>query len=133
MTFITQNALVNINLDFFSWIEDPFKYDGIKNAEIKISVPTNYEKGSLAELNTLTDVPDNSIGLITNAGSVAEVYKYSNSSWNKIPLSSDSGSANSLESNDNKQIEESSENNLNNDKYIDDFRITVSTPGYKEE
>jgi hypothetical protein len=132
-TSIDQNGLVNINLDFFSWIEDPLTYDGIKNAEINISVPTNYEKGSLAELNALTDVPNNSIGLITNAGSVAEVYKYSNSSWNKIPLFSDSGSGNSLDSNDNKQIEESSENNLNNDKYIDDFRITVSTPGYKEE
>ena len=131
-TSITQNGLVNVNLDFFSWIDDPLTYDGIKNAEINISVPTNYEKGSLAELNALTDVPNNSIGLITNAGSVAEVYKYSNSSWNKIPLFSDSGSGNSLDSNDNKQIEESSENNLNNDKYIDDFRITVSTPGYKE-
>lgn len=129
---ITQNALVNINLDFFSHI-DPLEYDGIKNAEIKISVPTNYEKGSLAELNTLTDVPNNSIGLITNGESVAEVYRYSNSSWNKIPLFSDSGTVNSLDSNDNKQIEESSENNLNNDKYIDDFRITVSTPGYEEE
>lgn len=133
LVFITQNALVNINLDFFSWIDDPLTYDGIKNAEIKISVPTNYEKASLAELNALTDVPNNSIGLITNAGSVAEVYRYSSSSWNKIPLSSDSGSANSLDSNDNKQTEESSENNLNNDNYIDDFRITVSTPGYKEE
>lgn len=133
LIYITQNALVNINLDFFSQIEDPLTYDGIKNAEINISVPTNYEKGSLAELNALTDVPNNSIGLITNAGSVAEVYKYSNSSWNKIPLFSDSGSGNSLDLNDNKQIEESSENNLNNDKYIDDFRITVSTPGYKEE
>lgn len=133
LIYITQNALVNINLDFFSQIEDPLTYDGIKNAEINISVPTNYEKGSLAELNALTDVPNNSIGLITNAGSVAEVYKYSNSSWNKIPLFSNSGSGNSLDLNDNKQIEESSENNLNNDKYIDDFRITVSTPGYKEE
>lgn len=132
LTYITQNALVNINLDFFSQIEDPLTYDGIKNAEINISVPTNYEKGSLAELNALTNVPNNSIGLITNGGSVAEVYKYSNSSWNKIPLFSDSGPGNSLDSNDNKQIEESSENNLNNDKYIDDFRITVSTPGYKE-
>lgn len=132
-TSINQNGLVNINLDFFSWIDDPLTYDGIKNAEINISVPTNYEKGSLAELNTLTDVPNNSIGLITNAGSVAEVYKYSNSSWNKIPFKSDSGSINSLDSNSNKQTEESSENNLNNDKYIDDFRITVSTPGYKEE
>lgn len=132
-TSINQNGLVNINLDFFSWIDDPLTYDGIKNAEINISVPTNYEKGSLAELNALTDVPNNSIGLIANAGSVAEVYKYSNSSWNKIPLFSDSGSGNSLDSNDNKQIEESSENNLNNDKYIDDFRITVSTPGYKKE
>lgn len=131
--FITQNALVNVNLDLFTQIEDPLTYDGIKNAEIKISVPTNYEKRSLAELNALTDVPNNSIGLITNAGSVAEVYKYSNSSWTKIPLYSDSRSGNSLELNDNKQIEESSENNLNNDKYIDDFRITVSTPGYKEE
>lgn len=133
LIYITQNALVNINLDFFSQIEDPLTYDGIKNAEINISVPTNYEKGSLAELNALTDVPNNSIGLITNAGSVAEVYKYSHSSWNKIPLFSNSGSGNSLDLNDNKQIEESSENNLNNDKYIDDFRITVSTPGYKEE
>lgn len=133
LTYITQNALININLDFFSQIEDPLIYDGIKNAEINISVPTNYEKGSLAELNTLTNVPNNSIGLITNAGSVVEVYKYSNSSWNKIPVFSDSGSGNSLDSNDNKQIEESSENNLNNDNYIDDFRITVSTPGYKEE
>lgn len=132
-TSINQNGLVNINLDFFSQIKDPLTYDGIKNAEINISVPTNYEKGSLAELNALTDVPNNSIGLITNAGSVAEVYKYSNSSWNKIPLFSNSGSGNSLDLNDNKQIEESSENNLNNDKYIDDFRITVSTPGYKEE
>ena len=133
LTYITQNALVNINLDFFSQIEDPLTYDGIKNAEINISVPTNYEKGSLAELNTLTNVPNNSIGLITNGGSVLKVYKYSNSSWNRIPLYSDSGSENSLDSNDNKQIEESSENNLNNDNYIDDFRITVSTPGYKEE
>lgn len=133
LVFITGNALVNVNLDLFNWIEDPLAYDGIKNAEIKISVPTNYEKGSLAELNALTDVPNNSIGLITNAGSVVEVYKYSNSSWNKMPLYSGSGSGNSLDSNDNKQIEESSENNLNNDKYIDDFRITVSTPGYKEE
>jgi hypothetical protein len=132
-TSINQNGLVNINLDFFSWIDDPLAYDGIKNAEINISVPTNYEKASLAELNALTNIPNNSIGLITNAGSIAEVYKYSNSSWNKIPLSSDSGSSNSLESNDDKQIEESSENNLNNDNYIDDFRITVSTPGYKEE
>jgi hypothetical protein len=132
-TSINQNGLVNINLDFFPWIDDPLTYDGIKNAEIKISVPTNYEKGSLAELNVLTDVPNNSIGLITNSGSVAEVYRYSNSSWNKIPLFSDSGSGNSLDPNDNKQIEESSENNLNNDKYIDDFRITVSTPEYKEE
>lgn len=132
LNFITQNGLVNVNLDLFTWIEDPLQYDGIKNAEINISVPTNYEKASLAELNALTNVPNNSIGLITNAGSVAEVYKYSNSSWNKIPLFSDSGSANSLESNDDKQIEESSENNLNNDNYIDDFRITVSTPGYKE-
>ena len=131
--FITQNALVNINLDLFSWIENPLTHDGIKNAEINISVPTNYEKASLAELNALTNVPNNSIGLITNVGSIAEVYKYSNSSWTKVPLKSDSGSANSLESNDNKQIEESSENNLNNDKYIDDFRITVSTPGYKEK
>lgn len=131
-TSINQNGLVNINLDFFSWIEDPLEYDGIKNAEISISVPTNYEKGSLAELNSLTNVPNNSIGLITNAGSIVEVYKYSNSSWNKIPLHSDSGSGNSLDSNDNKQTEESSENNLNNDNYIDDFRITVSTPGYKE-
>lgn len=133
LTFINQNGLVNINLDFFSWIEDPLEYDGIKNAEINISVPTNYEKASLAELNALTNVPNNSIGLITNAGSVAEVYKYSNSSWNKIPLKSDSGSGNSLDSNDNKEIEESSESNLNNDNYIDDFRITVSTPEYKEE
>lgn len=132
-TSINQNGLVNINLDFFSWIEDPLQYDGIKNAEINISVPTNYEKASLAELNALTNVPNNSIGLITNAGSVAEVYKYSNSSWNKIPLKSDSGSANSLDSNSDKQIEESSESNLNNNNYIDDFRITVSTPGYKEE
>lgn len=132
-TSINQNGLVNINLDFFSWIQDPLTYDGIKNAEINISVPTNYEKASLTELKALTNVPNNSIGLITNAGSVAEVYKYSNSSWNKIPFFSDSGSGNSLDSNDNKQIEESSENNLNNDKYIDDFRITVSTPGYKEE
>ena len=132
-TSINQNGLVNINLDFFSWIDDPLTYDGIKNAEINISVPTNYEKASLAELNALTNVPNNSIGLITNAGSVAEVYKYSNSSWNKIPLSSDSGSINSLDSNDDKQTEESSENNLNNDNYIDDFRITVSTPGYKKE
>lgn len=132
-TSITQNGLVNINLDFFTWIDDPLQYDGIKNAEINISVPTNYEKASLAELNALTNVPNNSIGLITNAGSVAEVYKYSNSSWNKIPLSSDSGSANQLDSNDDKQTEESSENNLNNDNYIDDFRITVSTPGYKKE
>lgn len=132
-TSINQNGLVNINLDFFSWIDDPLTYDGIKNAEINISVPTNYEKGSLTELNALTNVPNNSIGLITNAGSVVEVYKYSNSSWNKIPFFSDSGSGNSLDLNDNKQIEESSENNLNNDKYIDDFRITVSTPGYKEE
>ena len=131
-TSINQNGLVNINLDFFSWIDDPLTYDGIKNAEINISVPTNYEKGSLAELKALTNVPNNSIGLITTAGSVAEVYKYSNSSWNKIPLHSDSGSGNSLDSNDDKQTEESSENNLNNDKYIDDFRITVSTPGYKE-
>ena len=131
--FIDQNGLVNVNLDLFTWIEDPLQYDGIKNAEINISVPTNYEKASLAELNALTNVPNNSIGLITNAGSVAEVYKYSNSSWNKIPLKSDSGSGNSLDSNDNKQIEESSESNLNNDNYIDDFRITVSTPGYKEE
>lgn len=131
-TSINQNGLVNINLDFFSWIEDPLTYDGIKNAEINISVPTNYEKASLAELNALTNVPNNSIGLITNAGSIAEVYKYSNSSWNKIPLKSGSGSTNSLDSNSNKQIEESSENNLNNDNYIDDFRITVSTPGYKE-
>jgi hypothetical protein len=133
LTSITQNGLVNINLDFFTWIDDPLQYDGIKNAEINISVPTNYEKASLAELNALTNVPNNSIGLITNAGSVAEVYKYSNSSWNKIPLSSDSGSANQLDSNDDKQTEESSENNLNNDNYIDDFRITVSTPGYKKE
>ena len=132
-TSINQNGLVNINLDFFSWIDDPLTYDGIKNTEINISVPTNYEKASLAELNALTNIPNNSIGLITNAGSIAEVYKYSNSSWNKIPLYSDSGSSNSLESNDDKQIEESSENNLNNDKYIDDFRITVSTPGYKEK
>ena len=132
-TSINQNGLVNINLDFFSWIEDPLQYDGIKNAEINISVPTNYEKASLAELNALTNVPNNSIGLITNAGFVAEVYKYSNSSWTKIPFKSDSGSANSLDSNDDKQTEESSENNLNNDKYIDDFRITVSTPGYKEK
>lgn len=132
-TSISQNGLVNINLDFFSWIDDPLTYDGIKNAEINISVPTNYEKASLAELNALTNVPNNSIGLITNAGSIAEVYKYSNSSWNKIPLSSDSGSANSLDSNDDKQTEESSKNNLNNDNYIDDFRITVSTPGYKEK
>ena len=131
--FINQNALVNINLDLFTWIQDPLEYDGIKNAEINISVPTNYEKASLAELTALTNVPNNSIGLITNAGSVAEVYKYSNSSWNRIPLSSDSGSGNSLDSNDNKQTEESSENNLNNDNYIDDFRITVSTPGYKEK
>lgn len=131
--FLTQNALVNINLDLFSWIENPLEYDGIKNAEIKISVPTNYEKASLEELNALTDVPNNSIGLITNGGSIVEVYKYSNSSWNNIPLFSDSGSGNSLDSNDNKQIEESSENNLNNNNYIDDFRITVSTPGYKEE
>lgn len=131
--FINQNGLVNINLDFFSWIDDPLTYDGIKNTEINISVPTNYEKGSLAELNALTDVPNNSIGLITNAGSVSEVYKYSNSSWNKIPLFSDSGSGNSLDSNNDKQTEESSENNLNNDNYIDDFRITVSTPGYKKE
>lgn len=131
-TSINQNGLVNINLDFFSWIQDPLTYDGIKNAEINISVPTNYEKASLTELKALTNVPNNSIGLITNAGSVVEVYKYSNSSWNKIPFFSDSGSGNSLDSNDNKQIEESSENNLNNDKYIDDFRITVSTPGYKE-
>lgn len=133
LTSITQNGLVNVNLNFFSWIDDPLTYDGIKNAEINISVPTNYEKASLAELNALTNVPNNSIGLITNAGSVAEVYKYSNSSWNKIPLFSDSGSGNSLDSNNNKQTEESSENNLNNDNYIDDFRITVSTPGYKEE
>lgn len=133
LTSINQNGLVNVNLDLFTWIEDPLQYDGIKNAEIKISVPTNYEKASLAELNALTNVPNNSIGLITNAGSVAEVYKYSSSSWTKIPLSSDSGSANSLDVNNDKQIEESSENNLNNDKYIDDFRITVSTPGYKEE
>lgn len=132
-TSITQNGLVNINLDFFSWIENPLTYDGIKNAEINISVPTNYEKESLAELNALTNVPNNSIGLITTAGSVVEVYKYSNSSWNKIPFFSDSGSGNSLDSNDDKQIEESSENNLNNDNYIDDFRITVSTPGYKKE
>jgi hypothetical protein len=132
-TSINQNGLVNINLNFFSWIEDPLQYDGIKNAEINISVPTNYEKASLEELNALTNVPNNSIGLITNAGSVVEVYKYSNSSWNKIPLFSDFGTGNSLDLNDNKQIEESSENNLNNDKYIDDFRITVSTPGYKEE
>lgn len=132
-TSINQNGLVNINLDFFSWIEDPLTYDGIKNVEINISVPTNYEKASLAELNALTNIPNNSIGLITNAGSIAEVYKYSNSSWNKIPFKSDSGSANSLDSNSNKQIEKSSENNLNNDKYIDDFRITVSTPGYKKE
>lgn len=131
-TSINQNGLVNINLDFFSWIDDPLEYDGIKNAEINISVPTNYEKGSLAELNVLTNVPNNSIGLIVNAGSVAEVYRYSNSSWNNIPLYSDSGSINSLDSNNDKQTEESSENNLNNDKYIDDFRITVSTPGYKE-
>lgn len=133
LTSINQNGLVNINLDFFSWIDDPLTYDGIKNAEINISVPTNYEKGSLAKLKALTNVPNNSIGLITNAGSVVEVYKYSNFSWNKIPFFSDSGSGNSLDSNDNKQIEESSENNLNNDNYIDDFRITVSTPGYKEE
>lgn len=133
LIYITQNTLVNVNLDLFTQIEDPLQYDGIKNAEINISVPTNYEKASLAELNGLTNVPNNSIGLITNAGSIAEVYKYSNSSWNKIPLKSDSGSANSLDSNDNKQIEESSENNLNNDNYIDDFRITVSTPGYKEK
>lgn len=132
-TSITQNGLVNVNLDFFSWIDDPLTYDGIKNAEINISVPTNYEKASLAELNALTNVPNNSIGLITNAGSVTEVYKYSNSSWNKIPFFSDSGSGNSLDSNSNKQTEESSENNLNNDNYIDDFRITVSTPGYKKE
>lgn len=132
-TSIDQNGLVNINLDLFTWIQDPLEYDGIKNAEINISVPTNYEKASLEELNVLTDVPNNSIGLITNAGSVAEVYKYSNSSWNKIPLFSDSGSGNSLESNDDKQTEKSSENDLNNDKYIDDFRITVSTPGYKEK
>lgn len=132
-TSINQNGLVNINLDFFSWIQDPLTYDGIKNAEINISVPTNYEKASLTELKALTNVPNNSIGLITNAGSVVEVYKYSNFSWNKIPFFSDSGSGNSLDSNDNKQIEESSENNLNNDNYIDDFRITVSTPGYKEE
>ena len=92
--FINQNALVNINLDLFTWIQDPLEYDGIKNAEINISVPTNYEKASLAELTALTNVPNNSIGLITNAGSVAEVYKYSNSSWNRIPLSSDSGSGN---------------------------------------
>ena len=84
-------------------------------------------------MNALTNIPNNSIGLIINAGSIAEVYKYSNSSWNKIPLYSDSGSTNSLDSNDDKQTEESSENNLNNDNYIDDFRITVSTPGYKEE
>lgn len=133
LTSINQNGSVNINLDFFSWIDDPLTYDGIKNAEINISVPTNYEKGSLAELNALTNVPNNSIGLITNAGSIVKVYKYNNSSWNNIPLFSDSGSGNSLDSNDNKQIEESSENNLNNDNYIDDFRITVSTPGYKEE
>lgn len=130
---ITQNALVNINLDLFNWIEDPLQYDGIKNAEINVSVPTNYEKASLAELNALTNVPNNSIGLIINGGSVAGVYKYSNSSWTKVPLKSDSGSTNSLNSNDDKQTEESSENNLNNDKYIDDFRITVSTPGYKKE
>ena len=133
LTYITQNALVNINLDFFNWIDDPLKYDGIKNAEINISVPTNYEKASLEELNALTDVPNNSIGLITNGGSIVEVYKYSNSSWNNIPLFSDPGSGNSLDSNDNKQIEESPESNLNNNNYIDDFRITVSTPGYKEE
>lgn len=132
-TYFTQNALVNINLDLFNWIDDPLEYDGIKNAEIKISVPTNYEKASLEELNALTDVPNNSIGLITNGGSIVEVYKYSNSSWNNIPLFSDSGSGNSLDSNNNKQIEESSKNNLNNNNYIDDFRITVSTPGYKEE
>lgn len=130
--FFSQNGLKYINLDSFSLI-DPLKYDGMKNVEIGISVPTNYEKASLEELNALTDVPNNSIGLITNGGSVVEVYKYFSSSWNKIPLFSDSGSGNSLDSNDNKQIEESSESNLNNNNYIDDFRITVSTPGYKEE
>ena len=132
LTFFSQNGLKYINLDLFNHI-DPLKYDGIKNVKIEISIPTNYEKASLEELNALTDVPSNSIGLITNGESIVEVYKYYSASWNKIPLFSDSGSGNSLDSNNNKQIEESSESNLNNNNYIDDFRITVSTPEYKEE
>lgn len=132
-TLETQSKTVNITQNGQTTITPDEGKIGLDEVVINTAISTNYEKESLEELNALTDVPNNSIGLITNGGSIVEVYKYSNSSWNKIPLFSDSGSGNSLDSNNNKQIEGSSENNLNNNNYIDDFRITVSTPGYKEE